>query len=136
MTPRMATAAELAAIAARESKASEGPWRTYKYGVLDANGVEVVGDYTEGFVWAEDEEFVVEARQDIPTLLAHIAYLHGLLAEKRRQGKRGGPLAGRIILMCDQHELQWDHTEPPERCLDCEIDALLTEHGREEEGHR
>ena len=77
---------QLIEIAARCDRATSGPWRSYVEGRDHTSGdsfIMTAGDdiyLTGGSV--HDQDFIANARQDIPMLIAEIRRLHDLLGSQ------------------------------------------------------
>jgi hypothetical protein len=84
------TEEEIADIAARESRATAGPWKSYVESRDHMSGSDFImteGNdiYLTGATTA-DQDFIANARQDIPKLIAEIARLRILVAARERNG--------------------------------------------------
>lgn len=80
------TDADLAAIKNRCNRATKGPWKSYVEGRDHSSGSNFImtdgeDSYLSGASIA-DQDFIAEARQDIPNLVAEIERLTKLLAPK------------------------------------------------------
>lgn len=82
------TEADLDAIEERALRASVGPWKSYIEGrdhvggssfIMVGEGADRRGDIELIGATVADQDFVAEARQDIPTLVAEVRALRALL---------------------------------------------------------
>lgn len=75
---------QLEVIRKRSEKATEGPWRIGKQSPNGLNNIGTIGGLlTVQTTDEEDAEFIANARQDIPELLDHIAFLNGVISSSR-----------------------------------------------------
>lgn len=114
---------------------SPRPWRWYKYGILDANGKEVVGDYTEGFVRPEDKKLTISAVNATDHLLSALeqaeqenARLRERVAQLERHNDYLHDLLRRLVPPMETLLHISGHGDV-DRLLD-ELDALLSQHGQ------
>jgi hypothetical protein len=81
---------EIADIAARESRATAGPWKSYVESRDHLSGSDFIMTGGEDIeltgATVADQDFIANARQDIPKLLAEIERLRKLVAARERNG--------------------------------------------------
>lgn len=73
---------DLAAIRAREARATPGPWTASSQGWVDRPPHASVN--RQAFHCVEDAQFMAHAREDVRRLLAHVEHLTAALAESEQ----------------------------------------------------